>query len=715
MNLYITDLEMLQATIEIIGAVFGMICIISLFLYKKTEVTIRLRHMFCANSLMQLLDAGAYIFRGNVDEVSVTMTRICNFFVFFLQLLLLLFAVNLTYDLIKGFGVQAKKSFKNVTYVLFVAAFVLLISNLFTNIMYHFDENNYYHRNTGWYFYTMITMIIMLLILIMVIYYRKQIGKGVIIGIVLYIALPLTTALIQSFVYGLSLNSMAVMIALVIILMVNIKLSKKKEYSDGEYRSARNLVGTLCMMFLLMLTMSTSVIFSTRKIQSISNELSKENTESIFYMIKNNIENEFYQPIAVSDTIAQNLSLMELFDPQITPADRDVTSDVVEILDSINKAFGYKIFFAICDNTGNYYTDKGLGRTIDRYNDLDDKWYLSFINKNIVRELNVDTDKDNNMTLNIFINHRITSDDGRLLGVCGAGLDMANLCVLMGEYEEQYGVEIYGIDSSGIITLSSDITKINTAYPGEIDFDELTSDTPIFEDLGQTSKVSTYLEDLGWYLVMIDNNPDKVDVGGIVTVCVIIFVFGVFIMAMVFAFWISREKSVTREIENSKKIAMTDKLTEMENRRGYDNKVFHIVDNNLMNNLIVVMLDVNGLKTINDTIGHDAGDELIKGAAGCIKEAFTPVGTAYRIGGDEFVALLNCDKIILADILETFRNNMKNWSGDKVKELSISLGYACAVDYPDASFDELERMADEAMYKNKSEYYRSSGRDRRRE
>ena len=78
-------------------------------------------------------------------------------------------------------------------------------------------------------------------------------------------------------------------------------------------------------MFLLMLTMSTSVIFSTRKIQSISNELSKENTESIFYMIKNNIENEFYQPIAVSDTIAQNLSLMELFDPQITPADRDVT------------------------------------------------------------------------------------------------------------------------------------------------------------------------------------------------------------------------------------------------------------------------------------------------------------------------------------------------------------------------------------------------------
>ena len=228
MNLYITDLEMLQATIEIIGAVFGMICIISLFLYKKTEVTIRLRHMFCANSLMQLLDAGAYIFRGNVDEVSVTMTRICNFFVFFLQLLLLLFAVNLTYDLIKGFGVQAKKSFKNVTYVLFVAAFVLLISNLFTNIMYHFDENNYYHRNTGWYFYTMITMIIMLLILIMVIYYRKQIGRGVIIGIVLYIALPLTTVLIQSFVYGLSLNSMAVMIALVIILMMNIKLSKKK-------------------------------------------------------------------------------------------------------------------------------------------------------------------------------------------------------------------------------------------------------------------------------------------------------------------------------------------------------------------------------------------------------------------------------------------------------------------------------------------------------
>ncbi|MBR5705734.1 MAG: diguanylate cyclase, partial [Deltaproteobacteria bacterium] len=55
--------------------------------------------------------------------------------------------------------------------------------------------------------------------------------------------------------------------------------------------------------------------------------------------------------------------------------------------------------------------------------------------------------------------------------------------------------------------------------------------------------------------------------------------------------------------------------------------------------LAVFSIDVNGLKTVNDSLGHDAGDELIRGAADCISAAFGQTGKCYRTGGDEFVVL----------------------------------------------------------------------------
>ncbi len=51
-------------------------------------------------------------------------------------------------------------------------------------------------------------------------------------------------------------------------------------------------------------------------------------------------------------------------------------------------------------------------------------------------------------------------------------------------------------------------------------------------------------------------------------------------------------------------------------------------------------MDINGLKCINDSLGHAAGDELICAAADCMKECFQNYGNVYRIGGDEFVIIM---------------------------------------------------------------------------
>lgn len=178
---------------------------------------------------------------------------------------------------------------------------------------------------------------------------------------------------------------------------------------------------------------------------------------------------------------------------------------------------------------------------------------------------------------------------------------------------------------------------------------------------------------------------------------------------------------VTTEIIDSEKNELinliykssTDELTRLYNRRTYEDDLDSISENNDMEKLTIVAMDVNGLKTVNDTIGHKAGDELIIGASKCIDKSFSPVGKAYRTGGDEFMAVLRCEKDELPEIFAGFDKSIEEWTGNLVKSLTISYGYVGAEGYPNLAIRDLVAEADKKMYEAKSAYYRRKGIDRR--
>ena len=122
----------------------------------------------------------------------------------------------------------------------------------------------------------------------------------------------------------------------------------------------------------------------------------------------------------------------------------------------------------------------------------------------------------------------------------------------------------------------------------------------------------------------------------------------------------------------------------------------------------VFVFDINGLKAVNDTIGHDAGDELILGAAHCIQTAVGGAYRCYRVGGDEFVVLANMEKEDAEEVLARLDEETKQWSLDKSAfSLNIAPGYACAKDFQGLSAEELNKKADQAMYASKAAYYLS--------
>ena len=154
-----------------------------------------------------------------------------------------------------------------------------------------------------------------------------------------------------------------------------------------------------------------------------------------------------------------------------------------------------------------------------------------------------------------------------------------------------------------------------------------------------------------------------------------------------------------------------DQLTGLYNRRSYDHRLDMLRCEKKTAG--IVMLDVNQLKKINDTLGHKAGDELICGASTCIRQVFSKYGTCYRIGGDEFAVILNPLYEPLLVITEEFDKITYGWRGQTLNLLSVSYGIATPEEYPALSQDELIQKADKLMYAAKADYYRKAGIDRR--
>ena len=159
--------------------------------------------------------------------------------------------------------------------------------------------------------------------------------------------------------------------------------------------------------------------------------------------------------------------------------------------------------------------------------------------------------------------------------------------------------------------------------------------------------------------------------------------------------------------------ANTDGLTHILNRNAYSEEVEKYSSGPIPHDIVIVSMDVNGLKNMNDTFGHAAGDELICGAASCITNAFSKYGKVYRTGGDEFQAIIFSGSRKLAEIMADFSEMLRDWSGKYVQELSISTGYVSRADKPELSFSEMLRLADQRMYSEKEEFYKKRGINRR--
>ena len=157
--------------------------------------------------------------------------------------------------------------------------------------------------------------------------------------------------------------------------------------------------------------------------------------------------------------------------------------------------------------------------------------------------------------------------------------------------------------------------------------------------------------------------------------------------------------------------AFYDQLTDLQNRRAYEEKL-RMLAGELPRDCCVVNIDIDGLKEMNDTNGHEAGDELIIGAAECLCAAFPDTEDVYRVGGDEFCVIVTAPEEDVKQSLTELERIIAQREGRYVHGISLSFGMASAREFDDV--DAIVKAADARMYEMKSDYYARTGKERRR-
>jgi diguanylate cyclase (GGDEF)-like protein len=158
---------------------------------------------------------------------------------------------------------------------------------------------------------------------------------------------------------------------------------------------------------------------------------------------------------------------------------------------------------------------------------------------------------------------------------------------------------------------------------------------------------------------------------------------------------------VEERTEEVYKLALLDPLTGLYNRRCGEQRLAAEVSRSQRTGLplTVAMLDLNGLKQVNDEYGHAAGDELIKYFAERVNKAIRGSDLAIRMGGDEFLLLLpECKPEEVRHVLGRL-SGMRLELGDRTLPITFSVGWSNCV--AGESPDDLLKRADEQLYANK--------------
>ncbi len=341
------------------------------------------------------------------------------------------------------------------------------------------------------------------------------------------------------------------------------------------------------------------------------------------------------------------------------------------------------------EHVGWFYEPKNARKAI---------WVVQYMNKN------------NGILTLSFVNPIYTSN-GQFIGVVGIDMDMKEI------QKEVKGIQLY---QTGYAALMSENGNIQFS-PHQISLSEKDKQKIIN---GKSGQVYSYIEGqkrmtvlanklrYGDYLIISIPDEDLYMNENRMGFSIILITISVSLLIILL---------LTGLLYRIFYVFKTDTLTHAENRNSYMEVIMGLnedIRSKKLSCLDVIVFDINGLKKVNDEVGHAAGDKLITDAADILYEFF-PGYHIYRIGGDEFVIISKeSHKYSLTYTMEKFNDEMQErikHMDEENHEVIMSVGMASYDENTDICYEDVFNRADQQMYANKVEFYKNNATyDRRK-
>jgi diguanylate cyclase (GGDEF)-like protein len=247
-------------------------------------------------------------------------------------------------------------------------------------------------------------------------------------------------------------------------------------------------------------------------------QVSDLTSEGIYYQMSTT----FSKPVNISLTMANDSLLHDLLSQESERLEDPAYVETLKAyLNNYQEKYSYDSVFLVSAASSRYYNFNGLDRVLER-GDPENVWYYEeLLPSDADYTMNVDNDEvagaDNSIT--VFVNCKIWDDTGSLLGVVGVGVRIDGLQRALQEYKNQFGVDAYLLDDTGVIELSTDYSGYEKINLFEMDTDRgqtVKENILNWKDegtalsfwsqnqAGQANNymVARYLPDIGWHLVV---------------------------------------------------------------------------------------------------------------------------------------------------------------------------------------------------------------------
>ncbi|AMK29692.1 diguanylate cyclase [Pseudomonas mosselii] len=420
------------------------------------------------------------------------------------------------------------------------------------------------------------------------------------------------------------------------------------------------------------------------------------------------IQKDLIRPVLIASMMAQDTFLRDW----VLAGEQD-TGRITRYLGAVMGSQATCTSFFVSDRSLTYYQAKGVLKQV-RADAWRDAWYFRLRQSGKPYEINVDVDMANQDKPTVFINHRVLDYQQRFIGAAGVGLSVESVVRLIDDYQRRYQRSVLFTDAGGKVLLTG-----SDGGPHGLRAGQQLADSSQWQDLlarmptpasgsheytdndGHSHFLNVrLLPELDWYLLV-----DKRETGALDRIRQSLYL-NLAICAMITLVVLSLLNAmIKRHQDNAEALATLDSLTGLPNRRSFDLLAGQALIEAQRDSapLVALLIDLDHFKTLNDTHGHLAGDEVLRQFANVLQGSLRQSDILCRWGGEEFIVLLReAEGRQAIEVAEKIRRRTEQLTfshADQPLRLTVSIGLSAL--QRDDSLHSLLTRADHALYRAK--------------